>query len=370
MHLRASVYKFYYYLMFARPKIIFSDTFCCINVYLASGMEQLAALQEFLQTPRNIVITTHQKPDGDAMGSSLAMFNYLQSKGHNARVISPTEFPAYFGYLPGCEEIWNYLDNPNLSQIAIAEADLIICLDFNDLSRIEPLDVAIKANTAAKILLIDHHLYPKEFAHWMLHSVKASSTCELVFEFISMADPEYVPTKEVAECIYTGILTDTGSFSNGATNKRALQITAFLLDCGLDIIHVQEQLNQNGREEKLRFIGNALSRNMIIREDLGIGIIIVDKKDAYRYNLQTGDTEGLVNFPLSIRNVKVAILLKQEPRIIKLSFRSKGTISVEKICREHFEGGGHRNASGGKSFLTIDETLEKIYAIFEKEKIV
>ena len=333
-------------------------------------MENIGTLKEFLSSPRNIVITTHQKPDGDAMGSSLALYNYLLPQGHDVRVISPTEFPAYFAYLPNYEEVWNYLENPSLSQIAIESADLIFCLDFNDLGRIEPLDGFIKKNETAKVVLIDHHLYPKIEAEWVLHDLKACSTCELIYRFIELMDPAYVPTKEVSECIYTGILTDTASFSNGATNKKALEITARLLDCGLNIIYVQEQLNQNGREEKLRFLGNALFRNMIIREDIGIGIIVVDKKDAYRFNLQTGDTEGLVNYPLTIKNVKVAILIKQEPKIIKLSFRSKGDYSVEKICREHFEGGGHRNASGGRSFTTIEQTIDKIIAIFEKEKLV
>lgn len=333
-------------------------------------MENLESLKKLLQTPKNIVITTHQKPDGDAMGSSLALFNYLQSFGHSLKVISPTEFPAYFGYLPGCDEVWNYLENPNLSQIAIAEADIIFCLDFNDLSRIEPINECIKLNEKTKIIMIDHHLHPKINADWSVHDVKASSTCELIHRFIYLLEENYKPSKDVAECIYTGILTDTASFSNGATTQKSLQITADLLNFGLNIIYVQEQLNQNGREEKLRFIGNALSRNMIIREDLGVGIIIVDKKDAYRFNLQTGDTEGLVNYPLTIKDVKVAVLIKQEPKIIKLSFRSKGEISVEKICREHFEGGGHRNASGGRSFLSIDDTIDKIFAIFEQEKIV
>ncbi len=332
-------------------------------------MENLNELQLFLQTKKNIVITTHQKPDGDAMGSSLALFNYL-CNSHAVQVISPTEFPHYFSYLPGCDEVWNYLENPNLSQIAIAEADMIFCLDFNDLGRIEPLDEFIKNNTKAKIVMIDHHLHPKINTDWILHDIKASSTCELIYRFLHLLDEKYTPTKEVAECIYTGILTDTASFSNGATSQQSLQITANLLDCGLNIIAVQEQLNQNGREEKLRFIGNALSRNMIIREDIGIGIIVIDKKDAYRFNLQTGDTEGLVNYPLSIKNVKVAILVKQESKMIKLSFRSKGEISVEKICRENFEGGGHRNASGGRSFLNVDETIDKIIDIFTKEKLV
>ncbi|HQV77506.1 MAG TPA: bifunctional oligoribonuclease/PAP phosphatase NrnA [Chitinophagales bacterium] len=333
-------------------------------------MEKINELQEFLKTPKNIVITTHQKPDGDAMGSSLALYNYLQSFGHNIRVISPTEYPTYFSYLPSYDEVWNYLENPSLSQIAIEAADLIFCLDFNDLKRIEPLNEFILKNTTTKLILLDHHLYPAIKADWMLHDVKASSTCELVFRFLEFFDADYKITKEVAECIYTGLLTDTASFSNGATNKKSLEIAAHLLDCGLNIIYVQEQLNQNGREEKLRFLGNTLFRNMTIREDIGIGYIVVDKRDAYRFNLQTGDTEGLVNYPLSIKNVKVAILIKQEPKIIKLSFRSKGDFSVEKICREHFEGGGHRNASGGRSFLSIQETIDKIISIFEKENLI
>lgn len=332
-------------------------------------MENMASLQEFLQTKRRIVITTHQKPDGDAMGSSLAMFNFLDALEHDVRVITPTEYPAYFGYLPGNDAVYNYLENPSLSQIALEEAELLICLDFNDFGRIEPLGTSISKNTALKILLIDHHLHPKINADWTLHDVSASSTCELVYRFLKEFSLDFNPTKEIAECIYTGILTDTASFSNGATNKSSLEITAQLLDAGLNIIYVQEQLNQTGREEKLRFIGNALYKKMIIREDIGIGVIVIDKKDAYRFNLQTGDTEGLVNYPLSIKNVKVAILLKQESKMIKLSFRSKGDFSVERICRENFEGGGHRNASGGRAFGTVEETLDKIYAIFEKEQL-
>ncbi len=325
-------------------------------------------LKGLLAAPKNIVITTHQKPDGDAMGSSLALFNYLNLKNHNVRVITPTEYPDYFEWMPGESEVWNYLENPNIANIAIGEADLVFCLDFNDLARIEPLDAHIlKSN--AKIILIDHHLHPKDFHQFSLHDTKASSTCELIYRFLQIIDPEYVPSIEVATCIYTGILTDTASFSNGATNKNALNIVASLLDCGLDMMAVQENLNQNDREERLRFIGNALNRKMVIREDIGLGYITVTRKDAYYYNLQTGDTEGLVNFPLSIKKVKVSVLLKQEGRLIKISMRSKGDFSVERICREYFEGGGHRNASGGKSHLGLDETIEKLVGIFEREKI-
>lgn len=332
-------------------------------------MENIDELKQLLATPKKIVITTHQKPDGDAMGSSLALYNYLLPQGHHVRVITPTDFPAYFKWMPNCDEVWNYEENPTLSNALVYEADIIFCLDFNDLSRIEPFNQAF-AQTQAKIVLIDHHLYPKDFAHFVLHDVKACSTCELIFRFLNLIAEDANISNDVATCIYTGILTDTGSFSNGATNKNAFEITSKLLDFGLNIIEVQENLNQNGREEKLRFIGNALNRKLTVREDLGIAYIVVDRKDAYRFNLQNGDTEGLVNYPLSIAKIKVAILIKQEAKMIKLSFRSKQDISVEEICRKYFEGGGHRNASGGKSFLSLEETIEKIIAIFEKEKIV
>jgi phosphoesterase RecJ-like protein len=332
-------------------------------------MNNIEELQALLASPKKIVITTHQKPDGDAMGSSLALYNYLQPKGHHVRVVTPTDFPTYFNWMPNCDEVWNFEENPTLSNALVYEADLIFCLDFNDLNRIEPFNQAF-AQSQAKIVLLDHHLYPKDFADFILHDTKACSTCELVFRFLALLDPNYTPSKDVATCIYTGILTDTGSFSNGATNRKAFEITAQLLDSDLNIIDVQENLNQNGREEKLRFIGNALNRKLSVREDLGIAYIVVDRKDAYRFNLQNGDTEGLVNYPLSIAKIKVAILIKQEAKMIKLSFRSKKDISVEEICRKYFEGGGHKNASGGKSYLSLEETIDKIIAIFEKEKIV
>lgn len=328
-------------------------------------MMTLDELKDYLVTPKNIVITTHQKPDGDAMGSSLALYNYLHEKGHHCTVITPTEYPDYFKWMPSEESVYNYLEEENLSKIAIAEANIIFCLDFNELSRIAPVDIPVIENENAKIVLVDHHINPMENVDFSLHDVKASSTCELIYRLIKMLEPDFQFTKAIATCIYTGILTDTGGFSNGATNKASLEITAHLLDCGLDMMAVQNELNQNSREERLRFIGNALNRKMFIHEDLALGYIRIDRKDVYHYNLKTGETEGLVNFPLSIKAVKVAVLLKEEKNMIKLSFRSKDDISVQEICSTYFEGGGHRNASGGKSYLSMEETIQKLLKIFK-----
>jgi phosphoesterase RecJ-like protein len=329
-------------------------------------ISNIDTLRDFLSQPRKISITTHQRPDGDAMGSSLGLYHYLINKGHDVRVIVPTEFPAYFNWMPASAEVLVYPEKKAESDEWLQTSDLICCLDFNTLPRIAPVDEVVKA-AAKPILLIDHHLMPDVF-EWMLHDITACSTSELVFRFIHLMEENPVITEDMAFCIYTGILTDTGNFQNGATNKAAFEISARLMESGLKVQLVQEQLNQSGTESKLRFIGNALLNKMIIRTDIGLGIIVVDRKDARTYNLQAGDTEGLVNYPLSIREIEVAVLIKEEKDITKLSFRSKGTWDVNQFAREHFEGGGHRNAAGGKSILRSELIIKKVTELFEKEQ--
>jgi len=324
----------------------------------------LSALKELLSNPIQITITTHQKPDGDAMGSSLALFNYLTQRGHRVKVIVPTEFPAYFNWMPGAESILVYPDHKGEADSWIGQSDLICCLDFNTLSRIVPVDEPLKASDKP-VLLIDHHLQPDIF-EWMLHDITACSTCELVYRLIYILEEVPAVTIEFAQCIYTGLLTDTGNFQNGATNKAAFMIVAELIGKGLNIQYVLENLNQNGTESRLRFLGNALLNKMTIRQDLGVAFIVVDKKDARTYNLQAGDTEGLVNYPLSIRGIQVSVLIKEERELTKLSFRSKGNIDVNEFARQHFEGGGHKNAAGGRSILPPDWIIKKITELLEK----
>jgi phosphoesterase RecJ-like protein len=324
------------------------------------------ALKELISNPISIVITTHQKPDGDAMGSSLGWLNYLKGLGHTVHVITPTDYPDNFKWMPGHEHVVIYPNQKELCDTLIADAKLICCLDFNTLSRIAPVDEAVNATSAPK-LLIDHHLQPDNF-DWMLSDTKACSTCELVYRLMHMLEDQPGVTIQTAQCLYTGLLTDTGNFSNGATNKAAFTMAADLMDKGLDIQFVLEQLNQNTTESKLRFLGNSLLNKMIVRQDLGVAIIVVDRKDARTYNLQAGDTEGLVNYPLNINGIRVSVLIKEEKDITKLSFRSKGDFSVNDLTRTHFEGGGHRNAAGGKSILPPSLLTKKIFEIFEKSQ--
>lgn len=324
----------------------------------------LTALRQLLSQPIQITITTHQKPDGDAMGSSLGLYNYLSQFGHRIKVIVPTEFPAYFNWMPGVAELWVYPDHKAEADEWIKSSDLICCLDFNTLSRIHPMDTVVK-DAEKPVLLIDHHLQPESF-EWMLHDVKACSTCELVHRLMHILEETPDISLQTAQCIYTGLLTDTGNFQNGATNKAAFMIVADLMDRGLVIQYVQEQLNQNGSESKLRFLGNSLLNKMTVRHDLGIAFIVVDRKDARTYNLQAGDTEGLVNFPLSIKGINISVLIKEEREITKLSFRSKGDIDVNEFARTNFEGGGHKNAAGGKSIFPPDWLIKKITELIEK----
>ncbi|MCO5233129.1 MAG: DHH family phosphoesterase [Chitinophagales bacterium] len=324
------------------------------------------SLKELLSQPIQITITTHQKPDGDAMGSSLALYNYLIQFHHRVKVIVPTEFPKYFNWMPGVDEILIYPNSKIEADEWIQSSDLICCLDFNTISRIHPMDEIVKI-AQKPILLIDHHLQPDSF-QWMFHDIAACSTCELIYRFIHELDEHPSISELTAQCIYTGILTDTGNFQNGATNRNAFLIVADLLSKGLNIQYIQEQLNQSSTESKLRFLGNALLNKLTVRKDLGIAFIVVDKKDAKTYNLQAGDTEGLVNYPLSIQEINISVLIKEEREITKLSFRSKGDINVNDFARTHFEGGGHKNAAGGKSIFPPDWLIKKITELIEKDK--
>jgi len=325
------------------------------------GLEELSTL---LSQRKKITITTHQKPDGDAMGSSLGLYNFLIQMGHDVQLISPTDFPDYFKWMTGCENVWIYEKTRPLADQYISRSDIIFCLDFNALKRIDPMDVPIRENTKAKLVLIDHHIGPEEFAHFQLWRTTACSTCELVYDLIELMGKDALINTAVAECLYTGLLTDTGGFSNNATSSAAHRVAAVLIDKGADIQHIQQNLNQNGREGRLRFIGNALANRLTLVHDLGLAYIVVDRGDARKYNLQSGDTEGLVNYGLEVKHIRVAALIKEEAHMIKLSFRSKGEVNVNEFCRQYFNGGGHKNAAGGRGEKTIEATIEKIITSF------
>jgi phosphoesterase RecJ-like protein len=329
-------------------------------------MVNIEALKSFLDQPKNILIVSHPRPDGDAMGSSLGLYNYLKSRKHEVNVIYPNEYPDYYKWMRGCGSTLLYNKNKKEADQIMLAADIVFCLDFNALSRVEPMDAVLKTLTVP-FVLIDHHLEPDTF-EYMFHSLEASSTCELVADFLELLEGKFPHlNKDIAHCLYTGLVTDTGNFQNSATTVRAFELAAQLLKLGVDIQFIQEKVFNTFKEERLRFIGNALLNRMVVLKDLNMGYISVTQEDVRQYNLNAGDTEGLVNYPLTIKGIQSAVLLKEHGDIIKLSFRSKGDVSMNDFARKYYEGGGHKNAAGGKSKKSLEATKIELVNYWRKE---
>ena len=330
--------------------------------------EEKKELQEFLGSKKNILITTHTNPDGDAIGSSLAMLRYLSKKGHHVKAMVPNKFPGFLAWLPGTSELMIYENEAKLVQKYLKEADLIFCLDYNALNRVgSAADVLV--NSGVPKVLIDHHIKPElESFKYALSNVGASSTGELIYDFIDLMGDTALIDKEIAEAIYTGIVTDTGSFSFAANNPKTYQITAELIDKGVDAQKIHRLIYDTFSENRLRLLGHAISERMIVLDDYKTSLIYLTKDDLKKYDYQIGDAEGIVNFPLMMEKINMSILLSERDKQIRISFRSKGDFSVNDLARKYFKGGGHRNAAGGKTYLSMEKTIDKIKTTLKEYK--
>lgn len=319
-------------------------------------------LKELLSKHKNIIITTHVNPDGDAIGSSLALKNFLDKLGHEINVIVPNDYPEFLKWMKNSNSIINFSSSKDLSKKLIADADIIFCLDFNNLSRINDLGDLI-SNSSSKKILIDHHLDPEDFYDLKIHDVKASATAELIYDLLFELDSSLID-KDISDCIYTGILTDTGSFKFSSTSSKVHRIVADLIDRGVDISSISNKIYDTNSIDKLKLIGYSLSQKLELTCNGNAAYIVLSRQDLLNHNFKKGDTEGLVNFALSISNVNMATLIIETKERIKFSFRSIGTFSVNKFARNHFNGGGHKNASGGslenKLSVALDKFLESI----------
>ncbi len=320
-------------------------------------MEYLHEIKEILSTPKDIVITTHRNPDGDAIGSSLAMFHYLSRMGHSVKVISPSEYPDFLEWMPGVKDIIIYDVEPEDAKEVVERADVVFFLDFNGLDRIDKLGELIAPLNCTKIM-IDHHLYPEPCADYLISDTMVSSTCELVYDFIERIGDKQKIDVVIAESIFTGILTDTGSFKY-STSPKLFRIVADLIELGADDYKLQDLIFNSLKEKNLRLLGHCLNRRMEILEEYHTGIITLTKEDYVRFDIQRGDTEGIVNYLLMMKNVKLAAFITEQPTIVKISLRSKGDFSVQEIAKKHFKGGGHKNAAGGFSFQNLRATVKK-----------
>ena len=322
-------------------------------------MQPIKDIFPLLTQPKKVVITTHQKPDADAMGSSLALYHFLKGFGHSVTVVSPTNWATFLNWMPGCKTVLDFESPNEKSNIAIAEADWIFCLDFNTLSRTKRMEEKLMAATAKKIL-IDHHREPQTevFAYGVSDTGK-SSTAEMIYDFIVDSGNEDKITPEIAECVYAGVMTDTGSFRFPSTTASVHKMVARLKDRGLEHSHVHEELFDNFLENRFRFIGNVLLNRMQIFYEYNAALIAIPQTDLVKYDMRTGDTEGIVNYPLSIKGIKLAVVIIDRGEERKSSFRSKGGFDVNTFARKYFNGGGHFNAAGGFNKEPLEEVVEK-----------
>ena len=307
----------------------------------------------------------HQKPDADAMGSTLGLYHFLLQFGHVATVISPTNWASFLNSMPGCKDVVDYERDTDKANALIDQADWIFCLDFNILSRTKRMEERL-ANASAERILIDHHQQPHvEVFAYGISDTKKSSTAEMVYDFIMNSGHEDKINSFVAECLYAGVMTDTGSFRFPSTTASVHRMIATLKERGLNHSNVHEALFDNFSENRFRFIGNVLMNRMEVFYEYNTALIAVPQQDLIKYDIKTGDTEGLVNYPLSIEGIKLAAIIIDRGEERKCSFRSKGNFDVNTFARTYFGGGGHFNAAGGQS----KEPLEKVVEYFKKTMI-
>lgn len=329
-------------------------------------MQGIEEVRSVLATPKNILITSHRNPDGDAIGSSLAMSQWLERKGHRVMVAFPSEYPAIYHWMPGIDAVQIFDIDPEPVVEFSRQAEVSIILDYNSLARVDKLGGLLE-KPGLYTIMIDHHLYPDPIGDFILSDTDASSTCELVHRFIEAYDRSNLTDLPIATCIYTGILTDTGSFQY-STSPALFRCVASLQEIGLDTTLVHDRIFNTLEEKNLRLLGHCLANRMEILEEYKTGIIFLNKHDFQVYEIQRGDTEGIVNYLLKLKNVQMAIFIRQQPTIIKISFRSKGDFSVEEIAKNYFNGGGHLNAAGGYTKSSLASTLDLIKSILPQYK--
>jgi phosphoesterase RecJ-like protein len=322
-------------------------------------MSTISDLKELLAQPRQIFITTHHKPDADALGSSLGLAGYLRKKGHHVTVVTPSDYPDFLAWMPGNEDVVVYDARRNDARVReiIGTAEVLFCLDFSCLGRINEMGEYIRVAPGTKVL-IDHHLEPEQFADLDFSNPKAAATAELVFEVIRDLGDQDMIDVGIGESLYAGIMTDTGSFRHPSTSRNVHLIIAELLNAGIDLSSVHRRIYDSHSEMRLRFLGFVLKDKLVVLREYNTAYIAITQDELRQYQSKTGDTEGLVNFALSIEGVVFAAVLIDRGQAVKISFRSVGAFSVNEFARKNFSGGGHHNAAGGISHDPLDVTVQ------------
>jgi len=327
----------------------------------------ITQLKNTIQDSSKPLIITHYNPDGDAIGSALAFYHYLVKKGKDPVVVSPNDYPEFLHWMPGNDKVIVYKRNTGTVLNAIKDADVIFCLDFNTPERTEGLEKYITEAKGKKVL-IDHHPNPNEFADIIVSETSYSSTAEMVYHVIESLGDEEVIDKNIAECIYTGIMTDTGSFNYNSSNPYTYHVVSKLIGFGIDKDKIYWNIYDNYSTDRMRLLGYCLFKKMQVLDDYKTAYITISLKEQKEFNFAPGDSEGFVNYPLSIKGIRFTAIFMEKEKNIKISFRSKGQFAVNKFAEKHFQGGGHINASGGYSYDTLENTINKFVNLLAEYK--
>ena len=328
----------------------------------------IATVKSMLSKTQKIVIVPHKNPDGDAIGSSLALFGYLREKGQQVHIIAPNDHPKFLKWMPGNGEIINFEWENQKAERLLQEASLIFTLDFNDLSRVGQMEEALR-RANADFIMIDHHQQPVDYAKVTYSDTGMSSTCEMVYNFIEFLGEAHSIDKEIATNLYTGIMTDTGSFKYRSTSSRTHRVVAELIDRGAENMDIHRQVYDTNSANRIQLLGLALS-NLVILPQYRTAYITLSQEELEAHGYKKGDTEGFVNYGLNIEDVVLALIFieNRDEGIVKISLRSTGDFSVNDFAREHFHGGGHTNAAGGRSELGLEGTVERFKDILKSYK--
>jgi bifunctional oligoribonuclease and PAP phosphatase NrnA len=331
-------------------------------------MHSIHEIYKQLEVPKRIVITAHQKPDADAMGSSLALYHFLRQFDHQVTVISPTNWARWLNWMEGANEVLDYELNKAAAEKILDEAEWLFCLDHNHFSRTKNMASKLASMKCVKVL-IDHHQQPDSASfNYGISNTAKSSTCEMIYDLIVQSGHRDKINRTISECLYAGVVADTGSFRFSSTTADVHHMVAALKEHGLEHTHVHEALYDNFLENRLRFLGHVLTNKMEVFYELNTALIYISKFELLKYEIKTGDTEGLVNYPLSIQGIKLVgcVIDRDEER--KWSFRSKGSFDCNTFARKYFNGGGHFNASGGNDAAPLQETVQKFKKAIQENR--
>jgi phosphoesterase RecJ-like protein len=326
---------------------------------------RLNGLKEHLETPQRIVVTNHTNPDGDAMGSALGLAIALTKKGHIAQVVVPNAYPDFLKWLPGDEEVLVAESNMQEAEMIIGQAECIFHLDYNAYSRAGCMQNMLEKSSAVKVL-IDHHQQPESWPDYIYSDTAMSSTAQMIYEWLAFNNWTNVIDEDIAQCLYTGLVTDTGSFRFAVTTSRTHRIAAELLGKGVKPNQVYDRVFDSNKIGRLRLLGAMLDK-MEYLPDAAAAILYLAKPELMRYQYQKGDSEGFVNYGLSISGIRLSVFLREDKDMVKVSLRSKGNLDVNKLARKFFNGGGHANAAGGRLNLSMEHALEHTRKVISNE---